>query len=387
MLGLSEEFEQRKAEGLFRQRQLIESAQGANVEINGDKFLNFNSNDYLGFANSNELKNHMIEAVNQYGVGASSSQLLAGYLAPHKLLEEKLSRFLNREAALVFSSGYLANLAIASALIDTDTIVLQDKLNHASLVDSALLSKGKLVRYRHNDIQHLKSLLEKHKKHKLLLMTDAVFSMDGDCAKLEEIVSLCKTYNVLLVVDDAHGLGVLGEAGGGLLEKLNIDQQQVPLLIGTFGKAFGASGAFVSGSRLHIEAFVQKARTYIYTTSLLPSVAAAMTHAIDMVINAEELRDHLNKLVVFYKRLCRESNINLESSAHHIQPLIIGDAHKAVAAYKFLYENKILVSAIRPPTVAKNTSRLRISITAAHTKKQIEQLVNALKDATDKSVG
>ena len=161
MLGLSEEFEQRKAEGLFRERQLIESAQGANVEINGDKFLNFNSNDYLGFANRDELKNHMIEAVNQYGVGASSSQLLAGYLTPHKLLEQRLSRFLNREAALVFSSGYLANLAIASALIDTDTIVLQDKLNHASLVDSALLSKGKLVRYRHNDLQHLKSQIEK----------------------------------------------------------------------------------------------------------------------------------------------------------------------------------------------------------------------------------
>ena len=218
-------------------------------------------------------------------------------------------------------------------------------------------------------------------------MTDAVFSMDGDCAKLDEIVSLCKTYNILLIVDDAHGIGVLGKAGGGLLEKLNLDQQQVPLLIGTFGKAFGASGAFVSGSRLHIEAFVQKARTYIYTTSLLPSVAAAMTHAIDMVINAEDLRDHLNKLVVFYKRLSRESNINLESSAHHIQPLVIGDAHKGVAMNKFLYENKILVSAVRPPTVPKNTSRLRISITAVHTKKQIDQLVNALKDATDKSVG
>lgn len=385
MVGLLEELNQRKAEGLFRQRQLIDSAQGVNVEINGEQFLSFNSNDYLGFANSAELKNCMVKAINQYGVGAASSQLLAGYLAPHKLLEERLSRFLQREATLVFSSGYLTNLAVASALIDSDTIVLQDKLNHASLVDSALLSNGKLVRYRHNDIQHLKQLLEKYKSHKLLLMTDAVFSMDGDYAKLEEIVSLCKTYNVFLIVDDAHGLGVLGKTGGGLLEELDLNQQQVPLLIGTFGKAFGAGGAFVSGSRLHVEAFIQKARTYIYTTSLLPSVAATMTQAIDMVANAHELRDHLKELVVLYKSLCKESDIKTESSTHHIQPLIIGDAHTAMAMNQSLYENKILVSSVRPPTVPKKTSRLRISITAAHTAKHIKSLVNAIKKVKAKN--
>jgi len=381
-VNLQEEFKQRKADNLFRERQVISSAQGALVKINDEEYINFSSNDYLGLANNAELKSCMTEAINKYGIGAASSQLLVGHLTPHSDLENKLAQFLNREAALVFPTGYQANLAIASALIEPDTIILQDKLNHASLIDSALLSKGKLVRYRHNDTAHLKNLLEKHKQHNCLVMTDGVFSMDGDHAPLKEIAELCKTYNAFLIVDDAHGLGILGKTGAGLLEELELDQKQVPLLIGTFGKSFGASGAFVSGSRLHIEAFIQKARTYIYTTALLPAIAATMVRAIDKVISGDHLRKNIKDLIVTYKNETKDSGLKMSESNSHIQPLIIGETQKTLAISKLLYEKKILVPAIRPPTVAKNTSRLRISITAAHTKAQVEALAHNIKDAT-----
>ncbi|MEO1925165.1 MAG: 8-amino-7-oxononanoate synthase [Gammaproteobacteria bacterium] len=376
---MAEEINQRKSSGLYRERKIINSAQGALIEIEGQQYINFSSNDYLGFANNAELKDCMIAAIDKYGVGAASSQLIVGHLTPHKLLEEKLSQFLDRDAALIFPTGYQANLAIASVLIDSNTVVLQDKLNHASLIDSALLSKGKLVRYRHNDVENLKTLLEKNKKYNLVVMTDGVFSMDGDYALLREIAELSKKYNALLIVDDAHGLGVLGERGAGLLEVLNLDQQQVPIIIGTFGKSFGASGAFVSGSKLHIEAFIQKARTYIYTTALLPSIAATMTRAIDLVSEGDYLRKNIKDLVLHYKNQTAGSGLNIGESMSHIQPLIIGKAAQALAASKELYENKILVTAIRPPTVPKNTSRLRISITAKHTKDQIDLLVETLK--------
>jgi len=371
-VNLAEEINQRKSSGLYRERKIINSAQGALIEIEGQQYINFSSNDYLGFANNAELKDCMIAAIDKYGVGAASSQLIVGHLTPHKLLEEKLSQFLDRDAALIFPTGYQANLAIASVLIDSNTVVLQDKLNHASLIDSALLSKGKLVRYRHNDVENLKTLLEKNKKYNLVVMTDGVFSMDGDYALLREIAELSKKYNALLIVDDAHGLGVLGERGAGLLEVLNLDQQQVPIIIGTFGKSFGASGAFVSGSKLHIEAFIQKARTYIYTT-------ATMTRAIDLVSEGDYLRKNIKDLVLHYKNQTAGSGLNIGESMSHIQPLIIGKAAQALAASKELYENKILVTAIRPPTVPKNTSRLRISITAKHTKDQIDLLVETLK--------
>jgi len=379
-VNLLEEIDQRKKEGLFRQRQLVTSAQGPLIKINNEEYINFSSNDYLGFANNEKLKRCMIKAINKYGIGAASSPLLVGHLTPHKKLEDKLSQFLNRDAALVFPTGYQANLAIASALIDSNTVVLQDKLNHASLIDSALLSKGKLVRYRHNDIDHLKVLLEKHKQHDLVIMTDGVFSMDGDYAKLKEIAGLCKKYNAFLIVDDAHGLGVLGKTGAGLLEELNLNQQQVPLLVGTFGKSFGASGAFVSGSQLHMEAFIQKARTYIYTTALLPAIAATMIEAIDLIVNGDELRKNIKDLIVHYKKLLKDSGLSQNESTSHIQPLIIGTANKTIATSNALNKKKLLVSAIRPPTVPKDTSRLRISINATHTKEQLNYLVNSIKE-------
>ncbi len=375
------ELEQRKKDGLYRKRQVVYSSQASVINIEGKEYINFSSNDYLGFANNKKLKVQMIEAIQQYGLGAGSSQLLVGHSAAHSELETKLAEFLNREAALVFSTGYQANLAIASTLIDEDTVVLQDKLNHASLIDSALLSKGKLVRYKHSDIDHLKSLFEKYKSAKLILMTDGVFSMDGDHAPLLEIADLCKTYNAILIVDDAHGIGVLGKTGAGLLEDLQLGEEEVPLLIGTFGKSFGASGAFISGNRLFVEMFIQKARTYIYTTALMPAIAATMTYAIGMIINGHPLRKNINELINVYKAGLNKNKLDQKTSTSHIQPYIVGNADKALLLSKSLKDQKILVSAIRPPTVPKDTSRLRISLTAGHSKEQVEKLTASLAAA------
>lgn len=382
MMMDSETLAERKRQGLYRTRRVIESAQGARVIIAGETYLNFSSNDYLGFANNQSLQDCMIEAIKQYGIGAASSQLLAGYLAPHAQLEHKLAQFLDREAALIFPTGYQANLALSSALITSNTVILQDRLNHASLLDAALLSKGRLVRYQHQDMAGLERLLEQYKQHSLLVMTDGVFSMDGDQALLVAMAELCKAYQACLVVDDAHGLGVLGDNGAGLLEKLGLGQDQVPVLIGTFGKAFGASGAFISGRALLIESLIQQARTYIYTTGLLPSLAMTMTAAIDLVqTEGQHLRARLNRLISYYKQQIQAAGFVPSCSQTPIQPLLLGEVDKTNAVSRALFEQKILATAIRPPTVPAGTSRLRISLHAHHTTEQIDCLVAALKQA------
>ena len=378
-MDINNDLEKLKRDGLFRERRVINSAQGATISIGGKKFLNFSSNDYLGFADNKELKQHMIKAINEYGIGAGSSQLIAGHIAPHKRLEKKLAKFFNKKSALVFSSGYHANLAIASTLINKNTIIFQDKLNHASLVDAALLSKGKLVRYRHCDLIHLKNLLEKYKGNDLIVMTDGVFSMDGDHAPLIGITKLCQTYNALLIVDDAHGIGVLGENGAGIVEEMGLEKK-IDLLIGTFGKSFGAAGAFIVGSERIIEAFIQKARTYIYTTALLPSLAATIVHTLNMIKESNDMRLHIRELVADYKKLSKTAGVCVSKFDSHIQPLIIGGANETIKVSKALYKKNILVPAIRPPTVPKDASRLRISITASHTKKDISFLVKTVSN-------
>jgi|TARA_B100001540_G_scaffold6954_1_gene6175 8-amino-7-oxononanoate synthase len=378
-MDINLEIKKRKDSGLFRKRRIVTSPQGAQIDIKGKSFLNFSSNDYLGLANNNKLKLHMVESIKKYGVGSGSSQLMTGHMRPHQLLEKRLSIFFKKEASLIFSSGYHANLAIASTLINKNTVIIQDKLNHASLIDSALLSEGKLVRYRHKDFFHLQKILEKYKKQDLIVMTDGVFSMDGDRAPLREISKICHKYNALLIVDDAHGVGVLGKRGAGLMEELNLEGE-IDLLIGTFGKSIGASGAFIAGNENLIEAFIQKARTYIYTTAMLPALANTIVHAIDLIENSNNLRTHICDLVEHYKKLSKKLELYLSDSNNHIQPIIIGGANETVRVSEALYEKNILVSAIRPPTVPKDTSRLRISITASHTKKDITLLLNTIKN-------
>ncbi|MCG8378632.1 MAG: 8-amino-7-oxononanoate synthase [Proteobacteria bacterium] len=379
ILNIDDEINWRKSKGLYRSRRIIESAQGPTVLINDQEYLNFSSNDYLGLANNQELKDCMIEAVKTFGIGAASSQLIVGHFKAHEQLEKNLAKFLNRDAALVFSTGYQANLAIASVLIDSNTVILQDKLNHASLIDAALLSKGKLVRYKHRDVNHLLTLLEKYKDKDLIVMTDGVFSMDGDLAPLEKISDLCKTYNALLLVDDAHGLGAIGETGAGLLECLSLNQEQVPVLIGTFGKAFGSGGAFIAGNNKLIDVFIQKARSYIYTTALLPAVAVTVDRSIELVKEASGLRQNLKSLIKYFTDNIKQANYSSAVSNTHIQPIIIGEAEEANKISNYLYNNKIIATAIRPPTVPEKTSRLRISLTAKHTTAQIDTLLNTIK--------
>lgn len=355
------------------------------MKLDGKEILNFSSNDYLGLADNEELKCYLKQAVDRYGIGAGAASLVVGYSKAHRLLEEKLSAFLNREATLLFPSGYQANLAIASALIDSNTVVVQDKLNHASLIDSAMLSKGKLIRYRHRDMEHLSSILEKYKHKKMLIMTDGVFSMEGDVAPINEISELCTKYRAWLSVDDAHGIGVLGPSGAGLLEELNLDQKKVPILIGTFGKAFGAGGAFISGASVLIDTLIQKARTYIYTTALSPAIAMTVNHAVDMVMNAASLRSNLKNLVKHYRRKIGQTDYRPGAADRHIQPLLIGAPTQTTRLSDYLLDRNILVAAIRPPTVPPGTSRLRISFTAGHDIQQVDRLIHALTGAKHES--
>ena len=378
-MNIDSEIKKLKEQGLFRERKIITSPQGAQISVCGKKFLNFSSNDYLGFANNEELKRCMIDAINKHGIGSGSSQLMTGHVKAHRTLEKKLSSFFNKQAALVFSSGYHANLAVASALINKNTIIIQDKLNHASLVDAAALSKGRLVRYRHKDLAHLEKILEKHKEQEQIIMTDGVFSMDGDYAPLAEISKMCRKYNALLIVDDAHGIGVLGKRGAGLAEEFDVENE-IDLLIGTFGKSFGASGAFIAGSEAIIEAFIQKARTYIYTTALLPSLAATITQAVDLVEKSDNKRAHIKHLVKSYKESAINLDLPITNSPNHIQPMIFGCAKETDKISRALYKKNILASAIRPPTVPKGTSRLRISLTALHTKENISLLLNTISE-------
>ncbi len=365
--------QQLREKDLYRSRHPLQSAQGPEIRIAGRQLINFSSNDYLGLANDARIKNWLIDALQVLGVGAGASQLIVGYNETHRELELALSGWLQRDATLLFPSGYMANLAIASTLIDKNSVVIQDKLNHASLIDAATLSPGKLARYPHSDMQALERLLIKHNEKKRVVMTDGVFSMDGDCARLQEIAELCAMHNALLVVDDAHGIGALGQQGAGLVESLALTQQQVPLLVGTFGKAFGISGAFVSGDSRLIDLLLQKARTYIYTTAMLPAVAATLVKTLELVRNASDLRQQLRTNIDLLK-----SQVPALASDTHIQPLVIGASNHALNASNRLREQGVLAMAIRPPTVPNGTARLRISLSAAHTRQHINALATAV---------
>ncbi len=364
-------------QSLYRKRNTIQFAQGSDVLIDGKNYLNFCNNDYLGLANSESLKITMHKAIDQYGVGAGSSQLICGHTTEHEQAEKNLASFLKRDKALIFTTGYQANLAIASTFINKETIVIQDKLNHASLIDSAMLSKGKLVRYAHNDIAQLETRLEQYKHKPLMVISDGVFSMDGDYARVGEMADLCKRYGALLFIDDAHGLGVLGHSGGGLLEQMELSQHEVPLLSGTFAKAFGTAGAFVAGDKFFIDALIQKARTYIYTTAIMPAIAATISKAIEIVSSGDTLRKQLSDRVAQFLQ-AMEGDTRLRSISH-IQPLIIGSSQQALESSNRLFQDKILATAIRPPTVPTGTARIRLSFNATHTKQHIQTLVESLK--------
>ena len=339
--------------------------------------MSFSSNDYLGLASEPYVVNACIEGARLYGTGAGASCLVDGYTKAHQALEESLAKFVSREKALVFSSGYMANLGILTTLADRHTSIYEDKLNHASLVDAALLSRANLYRYAHGDAESLCQSLSRE-KNDTIVASDAVFSMGGDVAPLTELSNICTEHSATLVVDDAHGLGVLGTSGRGSLDHLGLDQAQVPVLMATLGKALGASGAFVAGSEDLIETLIQKARTYIYTTALPPPIVCAAQASLEIIQSDSARQDTLHKNINLFRSMAAEHKISCLDSTTAIQGIIVGDAKSAIDLSDALLEEGLLVVAIRPPTVPPETARLRIMLSAAHKEADIVHLVKSL---------
>ncbi len=368
---------QRRDDGLYRQRLTLESAQGPVVQIEGCKYLNFSSNDYLGLAAHPKLIESYRLAARKYGVGSGASHLVCGHSTAHHQLEESLAEFTNRPRALLFSSGYMANIGVLGALLQRGDSVFQDKLNHASLLDGGRHSGARFQRFLHNDIDSLNAKLGSAEGEKLVVV-DGVFSMDGDTAPLRGLASLCAGQNAWLMVDDAHGFGVMGPTGAGSTEAAGLGLAEVPVLMATLGKALGTAGAFVAGSEVLIEALIQQARNYIYTTAIPPAVAAATLTALDLLREESWRRDHLRELITMFRRGAEQLELPIMASTSAIQPLMVGDARRAVAVSNLLRQRGILIGAIRPPTVPAGTSRLRITLSAAHSNEQVQQLLEQL---------
>ena len=375
---LKPQLEAREETHLYRSRRTLESAQTPVVQVEGREYLAFCSNDYLGLAADQRIAAAMRQGTELYGAGSGASHLVLGHSRAHHQLEEALAEHTGRERVLLFSTGYMANLGTIAALSGRGELVLQDKLNHASLLDGGLLSGARFKRYRHADAGALESQLESAQQSDALVVTDGVFSMDGDLAPLPEIAKICQAQNAHLLVDDAHGFGALGETGGGIAEHFGLDQEQLPVLIGTLGKAFGTAGAFVAGSEALIEYLIQFARPYIYTTAMPPAVAHATLESLAIVRSEVWRREHLAELITMFRAGASELGLELMESETAIQPIVIGESDRAMAMSRSLEQQGIFVGAIRPPTVPAGSARLRVTLSASHTREQVEQLINAL---------
>ena len=344
----------------------------------------FCSNDYLGLKDHPEVRRAFIEAAEKYGVGSGASHLVTGHGPEHEALEQELAVFSGRERALVFSTGYMANMGVIGALADQSASILSDKLNHASLIDGCRLSGAVSRRYRHADASHASELLAAASEPTRLLVTDAVFSMDGDLAPLPELAHAASAARAWLIVDDAHGLGVMGRAGGGCCEHFALSAEDVPVLVGTFGKAFGTFGAFVAGSADLIEYLLQKSRTYVYTTALPPAVAAATRAALRVSQRESWRREKARALSQRLKQRLRARGIAVPAESlpdTTIVPVVVGEAARALAVSRSLEARGFLVTAIRPPTVPQDTARLRVTLRATHEEAQVDALADALTQA------
>lgn len=376
---LSARLAERRAADLYRQRPLLQSPQGPQVVVDGQPLLAFCNNDYLGLANHPEVIKAWRDGAERWGVGGGASHLVIGHSSPHHALEEALAEFTGRPRALLFSTGYMANLGTVTALVGQGDTVLQDRLNHASLLDAGLLSGARFSRYLHNDATSLGNRLEKATGN-TLVVTDGVFSMDGDIAELPTLAAAARAKGAWLMVDDAHGFGTLGATGAGIVEHFGLGLDDVPVLIGTLGKGFGTSGAFVAGSEELIETLVQFARPYIYTTSQPPALACATLRSLQLLRSEHWRREHLASLIAQFRQGAQQLGLTLMESFTPIQPILIGDAGRALQLSRLLRERGLLVTAIRPPTVPAGSARLRVTLSAAHTGAQVEQLLDALAE-------
>jgi 8-amino-7-oxononanoate synthase len=366
--------------GRLRTRRAVASAQGARIRIEGRDILSFASNDYLGLANDPRLVAAVHEGVTRYGVGSGASHLLSGHFEAHQQLEERLARFVGAERALLFGSGYLANLGILGALADRNSVIFADKLNHACLNEGAALSRATFRRYAHLDLAQLERRLAETRGGRKIIATDAVFSMDGDIAPLAGMLALAEKHDALLVIDDAHGFGVLGPQGRGTLAHLNLRSPRI-VYMATLGKAAGVYGAFAAGDASLIEWIMQSARSYIFTTAAPPLLAHALLTSIDLVQEEEVRRQRLRSSILLLRDSLRLKHWRLALSETAIQPIIIGGNNEALAASQALYARGIWAPAIRPPTVPINTARLRVSLSAAHSRDDVAELIAALHHA------
>ena len=369
----------RLADGaLLRRRRRVDSACGPLLDIDGRRLLAFCSNDYLGLAADPALVAAACEGARHYGVGAGASQLISGFYRPHQALEERLAAFVGMPRALCFSSGYLANLGVIATLLRPGDAVFSDELNHASLIDGVRLCGAEKHIYPHLDVQTLAQQLASAHATRKLVVSDAVFSMDGDLAPLPELLALCEQHDALLLVDDAHGFGVLGPQGRGSLAHFGLASARI-LYMGTLGKAAGVAGAFVAGAEEAIAWLLQSARTYMFETGPPPLLAQATLAAVDLIEGGDERRGHLQALIARLREGCRGLRLSLLDSATPIQALIVGGNEDAQAVGAALLEQGIWVPVIRPPTVATGTARLRISLSAAHSADQVDRLIAALR--------
>jgi 8-amino-7-oxononanoate synthase len=372
-----QDLEQLSQQNLYRSRRVIDGPQSVVLNVNGKSVINFSSNDYLGLANHPEVVAAFKMAVDQYGVGSGSAHLICGHSRAHHALEEEFAEFTGREKALLFSTGYMANVGVISALVGRGDYVLEDRLNHASLLDGGLLSRAQFSRFKHADYADLQAHILNSAGRKLVV-SDGVFSMDGDLADLPLLVELVDQYQAGLLIDDAHGFGVLGKNGGGIVEHFGLTQNQVPILMGTLGKAFGTFGAFVAGSDELIQWLIQKARSYVFTTALPPAVAEATRTSLRLLQTESWRREHLQALIARFRLGALQQGLQLMDSFTPIQPILVGDSQQAMTISSALLERGFLLSPIRPPTVPKGTARLRVTFSAEHQYHQVDALLDAL---------
>ncbi len=376
---LQKELNERAALGLLRQRRMLQSPQAPHITVDGKSYLSFCSNDYLGLANHPRLIAALQQGAQQHGVGAGAAHLVSGHGAMHHQLEHELAAFVGKPAALLFSTGYMANLGVVQALAGKGDTVFADKFNHASLNDAMLLSRATVTRYRHNDMTHLALLLEQERSGRKLVITDAVFSMDGDLAPLPELLALCEQHDAWLLIDDAHGFGVLGAQGRGSLAHFGLDSPRI-IYMATLGKAAGVFGAFVAAEQVVIDTLVNHARSYVYTTATPPALACALLESLRQIKEGEGLRGHLQLLAAHLRSGLRGLPWSLMPSATAIHPLLAGSNQAATKLSDRLREQGIWVVAIRPPTVPQGTARLRITLSAVHRTEDVTRLIETLHE-------
>lgn len=377
--GLHQRMQERRQQGLIRQR-LQRTGPCQSVQQFGSRpLISFCSNDYLGLSNHPAVVAAFQAAAAEYGVGSGASHMVTGHCRVHDQLEEELAAFTGRDRALLFSTGYMANLGVINALTDARTLVLQDALNHASLLDGGWLSRAQSRRYEHASLAALEHELQAS-AGPCLIVSDGVFSMDGDVAPVSGMIDLARRYGAGLMIDDAHGIGCLGEGGRGVIamDQYFASQQDVAVLVGTFGKAFGTAGAFVAGDKALIDYIEQFARTYVFTTAMPPALAAATRISLQLIQDEAWRRQRLQALITTFRQQALQMGLELLPSQSPVQALVMGDVETTMRASRYLQEQGLQVSAIRPPTVPVGSARLRITLSAVHTDEQLQQLLDAL---------